>query len=155
MEPEVERRQGGTLTDAERRKILKRLHATLSWVGVRIPEECMLDGERISLRDRVDRFVFDDFIDEDERAEVRDLIDKLEERGDILVEELEVEDMTMEEAETLLARTIGLFRAVDELKHLEDKDEWADRRTAIMEKVEDANRWREFTHKVYHTDEYY
>ncbi len=155
MEPEGERQQGGTLTDGERRRILARLHSIFSWVGVRIPEECELDGERIDLRDRVNRFVFDDHLDEKEKAEVCELIDKLEDRAEILEEELEVEDMTLEEAEAILARTIGLFRAVDELKHLEDEDEWEDRHTAIMEEVDDANRWREFTNRVYHRDEYY
>ncbi len=155
MEPEGERQQGGTLTDGERRRILARLHSIFSWVGVRIPEECELDGERIDLRDRVNRFVFDDHLDEEEKAEVCELIDKLEDRAEILEEELEVEDMTKEEAEAILARTIGLFRAVDELKHLEEEDEWRDRHTAIMEEVDDANRWREFTNRVYHRDEYY
>jgi hypothetical protein len=155
VEPEDEGGQGLTLTDGERRRILARLHGTLSWVGVRIPEECEIDGERIQLRDRVDRFVFDDHLDEGERAEVRELIDKLEDRAEILEDELEVEDLSLEEAEAILARTIGLFRAVDELKHLEDADEWEDRHAAIMEEVDDANRWREFTKRVYHRDEYY
>lgn len=144
-----------TLTLEERRRILARLHNTLSWVGVRIPEECNIDGERIRLRDTVDRFVFDDQIDDAERAEVRDLVDKLEDRAEILEDELEDADMTREEAEALLARTIGLLRALDELKHLEDAEEWEDRRRAVMEEVDDANRWREFTKRVYHKDEYY
>lgn len=155
MVEEGQQHKGRTLTDQERRKILARLHATLSWVGVRIPEECNIDGERIRLRDLVDRFVFDDEIDDQERAEVEDLIDKLEDRAEILVEELEYEEMTLEEAEKLLARTIGLLRAVDELKHLEDEEEWAQKRNKVMEQVDDAKRWHEFTKRVYHRDEYY
>ncbi len=124
-------------------------------MGVRIPEECNIDGERIRLRDLVDRFVFDDEIDDEERAEVQDLVAKLEDRAEILEEELEVEDMTLEEAEKLLARTSGLIRAVDELKHLEDEEEWVDKHSKVMAQVDDAKRWHEFTRRVYHRDEYY
>jgi hypothetical protein len=155
VEEEGQQQKGRTLSDQERRKILARLHATLSWVGVRIPEECNIDGERIRLRDLVDRFVFDDEIDDQERAEVEELTDKLEDRAGILVDELAYEDMTLEEAEKLLARTIGLLRAVDELKHLEDEDEWDKKRTKVMEQVDDAKRWHEFTKRVYQRDEYY
>jgi hypothetical protein len=152
---EGQQQKGRTLTDQERRRILSRLHATLSWVGVRIPEECDLDGERIMLRNRVDRFVFDDEIDDQERAEVQELIDKLEDRAEILVDELQYEDMTLEEAEKLLSRTIGLMRAVDELKHVEIEEEWVEKKTRVMEQVDDAKRWHEFTKRVYKKDEYY
>jgi hypothetical protein len=147
--------QPRTLTSEERYRILARLHATLSWVGVRIPYELDLDGERVQLRDLVDRFVFDDFIDDEERAEVMVLIDKLEDKSEILEDALEEEDMTLEEAEQILNRAIGVLRAIDELEHLEDEDEWEDRHRDIMEKVDDANRWREFTKRVYKKDEYY
>ncbi|UCC92759.1 MAG: hypothetical protein JSW25_08860 [Thermoplasmata archaeon] len=144
-----------TLTDEERYRILRRLHATLSWVGVRIPEELDLDGERVELRNLVDRFVFDDYIDDEERKEVLALIDKLEDKAEILEDALEEEDLTLEEAEEILYRAIGVLRAIDELKHLEDEEEWEDQRRVIMEKVDDAKRWRDFTNRVYKKDEYY
>jgi len=153
--PEATGEDKRTLTQDERRRIQVRLHATLSWVGVRIPDEVDLDGERVALRDKVDRFVFDDFIDDEERAEVLALIDKLEDKAEILEDELALEDLTMEEAEGILQRTIGVIRAIDELRHLEDAEEWEDRRVEIMEKVDDATRWREFTKRIYKKDEYY
>jgi hypothetical protein len=152
---DVESGQRCCLTDSERHRILRRLHAFFAWVGVRIPEELDMDGERVQLRERVDRFVFDDYIDDQERVEVMALIDKLESESEILEEELEEEDMTHEEAETLLRRAIGVLRAIDELKHLEDKDVWEDRRRQLMEKVDDAGRWRDFAKRVYYRDEYY
>ena len=144
-----------TLTDDERYRIQRRLHATLSWVGVRIPDELDLGGDRVALRDLVDRFVFDDYIDEEERAQVMDLLDKLEDKAEILQDALAEEDLTLEEAEKILHRAIGVLRAIDELKHLEDEDEWEDCHREIMEKVDDANRWREFTKRVYQKDEYH
>ena len=155
MSEDVEVGQRRTLTEEERHRILRRLHATLSWVGVRIPEELDLDGERVRLRDLVDRFVFDDFIDDEERAEVMDLIDKLEDKAEILEEALEEEDLTLEEAEEILNRAIGVLRAIDELKHLEDDEEWEDAHRRLMERVDDAKRWHDFTKRVYKKDEYY
>jgi hypothetical protein len=152
---EAARVVGRTLTQDERHRILKRLHATLSWVGVRLPDELCLEGERVALRDMVDRFVFDDFIDDDERAEVLALVDKLENKAEILEDELAEEDLTLEEAERVLQRAVGVLRAIDELRHLEDPDVWEDRRSVMMEKVDDANRWREFTKRVYWRDEYF
>ena len=82
-------------------------------------------------------------------------MEKLEERAEDLEEELLVEDLTKEEAEAILRRTVGILRAIDELKNLEDDDEWEDRRAAIMEEVDDARRWHDFTKRVYKKDEYY
>ncbi len=155
MEEVSSRGTGQVLSDEERHRILFRLHSTLGWVGVRIPEECDLDGERVELRDLVDRFVFDDHIDEAERAEALALVDKLEDKAGILEEELEAEDLTLEEAEEILRRAIGVLRAIDELKHLDDAEEWEDRHREVMEEVDDAKRWRDFSKRVYHRDEYY
>lgn len=152
---EGQARDGMCLTDEERHRILRRLHSTLSWVGVRIPEEAELGGRHVKLRDMVDRYVFDDSIDEEERSQIDWLVERLEERIDLLEEELEEDDLCKEEAEALLRRTIGLLRAVDELSHLDDEEEWEDRRRQVMEEVDDARRWHEFTKRVYHKDEYY
>lgn len=122
---------------------------------MRIPEELDLDGERVQLRDLVNRFVFDDFIDDEERVVVLALIDKLEDKAEILEEALEEESLTLEEAEKILRRAIGVLRAIDELEHLEDEDEWEDRRRELMERVDDVDRWREFTKRVYKKEEYY
>jgi hypothetical protein len=48
-----------------------------------------------------------------------------------------------------------VLRAIDELEHLEDEDEWEDRHRELMERVDDAARWRDFSKRVYLRDEYY
>jgi hypothetical protein len=155
LDDEVSSANRRTLTESERHRILARLHATLSWVGVRIPEEVDLDGQRVLLREKVDRFVFDDYIDDQERAEVLALIDKLEDKAVILEDELALEDLTREEAERILQRAIGVIRAIDELRHLDDAEEWEDRHFEMMERVDDAKRWHDFSKRVYKKDEYY
>ena len=147
--------EGRQLSQEERRRILTRLHSALAWVGVRIPERATLGGKRVELRDIVDKIVFDDFLDEQERQEVAWLIDKLEERADFLEERLEESEMTREQAERLLACTIGILRALDELKHLDDEEQWEDQRRAVMEEVDDVKRWGEFAKRVFQKDEYH
>jgi hypothetical protein len=146
---------GKRLTDEERHRILARLHATLAWVGERIPEEVVIDGRHLELSRVVKRFIFDDYIDEHEQACANWLIDKLEERADDLEEELLVGDLTRDEAEAILRRTVGILRAIDELKNLDDDDEWEDRHLAMMEEVDDVRRWQEFTKHVFGKDEYH
>jgi hypothetical protein len=148
--------QGGmTLTEEERARILRRLHSALGWVGVKIPEEALLRGKRVELKDLVDRYVFDDFIDDEERAEVAELMDMIEERADFLEDELRAKDMTRAEAERMFSQAMGLCRAVDELEHLEDADEWELKHRSVIEQVDDMKRWDKFTKKVYKKDEYY
>jgi hypothetical protein len=103
----------------------------------------------------VDRFLFDDYLDEQERIEVRALVDQLEDRAEFLEEELEKRELTRQQAEELFSRVIGLMRAIDELQHLDDEDEWEDRHRSVMEEVEDIKRWQDFTKRVYKKDEYY
>jgi hypothetical protein len=146
---------GNRLTEEERQRILQRLHRALVWVGIRIPEEACLGGERVELKDLVDRFVFDDYIDEEERAEANALIDIIEDRAEILEEELEEKDLTLQEAEAIFKQFIGLLRAIDELAHLDDEEVWEDRRQNLLENVEEVKRWHDFAKKVYEKDEYH
>jgi hypothetical protein len=148
---------GPCLTDEERHRLLRRLHSALSWVGIRIPEKATIGGEVMELKDLVDRYVFDDFIDDEERQQVRALIHKIDAQADFLEDVLEERELTREEAEAILRHTIGLLRAIDELEHLEDgeDDRWEDQRSETQGAVEDAQRWNEFTKQVYKKDEYY
>ena len=43
----------GILTEGERKRIIKRLHTILSWVGSQIPEKNEMSGEHFNLRETV------------------------------------------------------------------------------------------------------
>jgi hypothetical protein len=143
------------LTEDERRRILARLRSNLAWVGVRLPEHIQVDGRTIPLRSTMDRFLFDDHIDDEEREAARWLQLSLEHRAKELEEELAHDEMSSRQAEELLDRTIGILRAIDELKGLEDPAEYELKRRSVMEEVDDAERWRKFAKTVYGRDEYY
>lgn len=143
------------LTEDERRRILARLRSNLAWVGVRLPEHIEVDGRRIPLRSTMERFLFDDHIDDEEREAARWLQRSLEHRAKELEEDLAHDKMSLRQAEELLNRTVGILRAIDELKGLEDPEEYELKRRSVMEEVDDAERWRKFAKTVYGRDEYY
>ena len=63
--------------------------------------------------------------------------------------------MSRAQAEELMQSTIGILRAVEELKGLRDGAEFEHRRAEVMQEVDDAVRWRRFAKRVYDRDEYY
>ena len=79
----------------------------------------------------------------------------IEDRADFLEDELVAREMTRAEAEELFKQAMGLLRAVDELEHLEDEEEFELRRRYVLDQVADMKRWDKFTKKVYGKDEYY
>jgi hypothetical protein len=143
------------LTEAERARILARLHMNLSWVGVKVPETIEVDGRQVPLRSTMDRFIFDDHLDEEELAAARWLQRSLERRARELESELAHDELSLSQAEELLERTIGILRAVEELKALRDGAEFEHRRAEVMQEIDDAQRWRKFAKQVYDRDEYY
>ncbi len=143
------------LTDAERARILARLHMNLSWVGVKVPDAIEVDGRQVPLRSTMERFLFDDHLDEEERAAAGWLQRSLERRASELEREIAHDDMSRQQAEELLQRTIGILRAIESLKGLSDRTEFEYRRKAVMQEVDDAQRWRKFAKVVYDRDEYY
>jgi len=142
------------LTEDERRRVLERLHSNLAWVGVRIPEDVTIGGKRVPLRSTVERLIFAKELSEEERASADWLMRSLEKRAAGLESELAHDRLTRREAEELLRRTVGILRAIEGLRSLEDKDAWEHQRKAVMSEVDDARRWKKFTEQVYGRDEY-
>jgi len=143
------------LSEAERARILARLHMNLSWVGVKVPETIEVDGRQMPLRSTLDRYIFDDHLDEEELAAAKWLQRSLERRARELEKELAHDEMSRAQAEELMQSTIGILRAVEELKGLRDGAEFEHRRAEVMQEVDDAVRWRRFAKRVYDRDEYY
>ncbi len=142
------------LTEEERRRILARLHSNLAWVGVRIPETVEVGGKRVPLRSTIERLIFAQDLSEEEQSNAQWLMRSLQQRSRELEERLEHDRLSRASADELLERTVGILRAIEELKSLEDPDEWEDRRKAVMDEVDDARRWKRFTKGVYDKDEY-
>src|SRR5512145_2966650 len=96
------------LTEEDRKKILGRLHSLLYWLGKFIPEEELLQGESVPLREVIFRFIMKENPSAEEVQGAMDLAYVLEEKARQLERQLEVEELTKGEAHKLLHETAGL-----------------------------------------------
>lgn len=132
-----------TLSHDDRAKIVSRIHSLLYWVGEMIPQEIVVDGRTVLLRDAV----FNYLMSEDPAPEVRKdaelLATFLEAKEKELEMEIKVDDINRSEACELMNEARSYLRAVDELRHSKG-EEGEIKRHDLMKRVEDAKRWHKF-----------
>jgi hypothetical protein len=139
----------GPLTSQDRNLILGRIHSLLFWVGKFIPEEEMLEGQKVPLRDIVFHFVGKPDPTPEEVEAALSLARVLEKRA----KELEIclkecPGLTKGKAHMMMDEANGLLRAVDEIHHAKGADERV-KAWALMSKVKDEKRWLSFIKEVY------
>jgi hypothetical protein len=135
------------LTEEDRRKILSRLHSLLFWLGKQIPEEELLEGERIPLREVIFKFVMNEKPSPEEVQGAMALADALEAKAKRLERELTDRKMTKGEAHIILDEICGLLRGVDDIR----KSSGANASIlakALINRVQDERRWLDFVKKV-------
>ncbi|MCX6652853.1 MAG: DUF5788 family protein [Methanomassiliicoccales archaeon] len=137
----------GPLTEEDRRKILGRIHSLLYWLGKFIPEEELLERERVQLRDVIFNYVTKQKPTEEEVQGALFLADALEGRAKQLESELSEGDLTKGQAHILLDEICGLLRAVDEIRHAQDASAQI-KAKALMSRVTDEKRWLSFVRSV-------
>ncbi|MBC7108124.1 MAG: hypothetical protein H5T41_04980 [Methanomassiliicoccales archaeon] len=140
-------RKNEKLTPEERARVLSRLHSLLYWVGVLIPEEELIDDQRIPLRDVVYDFTSKEEPTDDEVRGALALAHLLEEKAKVLEEKLQTEELTRLKARKLYEEIAGLLRAVADLRHSKSQD-FEIKAKALMSKVDDERRWLEFIEKI-------
>jgi len=129
-------RDPNPLTEEDRRKILSRIHSLLFWLGKFIPEEELLEGEKVPLRDVIFRYIMKENPSPEEVQGARQLEKQLQ--GGIL---------TKGEAHAILDEICGLLRAVDDIR----KSRGANapiKVKAMMNRVQDERRWLSFVKNV-------
>ena len=132
------------LGSRERELIWKRVHALFFWVGETVPEEVEIGGRTIPLREVVHSFVHKHELSDQELEDARLLIKDLQRREKFLEHMLGLPDITKEEAEEISHRLLGILRAIDELRSL-DEDERDIGRKDLMKRIEDEKRWLKYT----------
>lgn len=133
------------LTKKERQKVWARVHSLLFWVGETVPDEVEISGRKIPLRELVHSFIHKQELSEDEVRDMKALIKDLRKREKFFERLLALPDITREEAEEISHRLLGILRAIDELRSLEEGPERDIEKKALMEKIEDEKRWQKFT----------
>lgn len=136
------------LTEQDRTKIMARIHSALFWLGKFIPEEEVIEGQKVPLRDVIFNFVSKEHPSEDEVLEALSLADAMQKKARQLEASLQAEDrLTKGQAHMLLDEICGLMRAVDEIRTSRGADAQL-KAKALMTKVSDEKRWQDFVKSV-------
>jgi hypothetical protein len=136
------------LTEQDRAKIMARIHSALFWLGKFIPEEEIIEGQEVPLRDVIFNFVSKEHPSEDEVIDALSLADALQKKARELEMSLKTGDgLTKGQAHMLLDEICGLMRAVDEIRTSRGADAQL-KAKALMTKVSDEKRWQEFVKSV-------
>jgi hypothetical protein len=138
----------GILTEAERSRIIRRMHFILSWVGSLIPEEEVIAGEQIDLRKTISELIRKPELTMEDIEKARILALKIAEREHDIEEIIIQGDITEEEALELLEEARGLLRAIEELTNIQEKGKAIEVKSALLIKVDDEKRWNQFLKNI-------
>ncbi len=138
----------GILTEDERRRIIKRLHSLLSWVGSIIPEREIIQGQEVDLRKIVAELISKPGLTREDIEKARILARGIAERERYLEEIIIHGDITEGEALKLLEEARGLLRAMEEMKNIQESGKAIEVKETILSKVDDEKRWKEFLDKL-------
>jgi len=137
----------GPLTEADRLKILNRIHSLLFWLGKMVPEEELLEGVKVPLREVIYRYIINEHPTEEEVRGAMDLADALDAKAKLLEKQLHEDQMTKGQAHIILDEICGLLRAVDDIRKARGANAPV-RARAVMNRVQDERRWLSFVKKI-------
>lgn len=138
----------GVLTKDERKRIIKRLHSILAWVGSQIPPDQVVYGEPLNIRDAVIKLISKEKLTKDDIECAKYLAKRLSEREFDLEKEIIHGDISEKEALALLDEARGLLRAINELENLKDRNKKIDAKDTLLAKIDDELRWKHFIDKL-------
>lgn len=138
---------GASLTESDRRKLLSKIHSTLFWVGRQIPEEEEVEGEKVNLKDVVFRYIANENPSLQEMEGAYLLARRLQCKVDNMESRIKHAELNHEEAKKLLDHTLGLMRAIDELKKRGGPGSEI-KLHALLCKVDDERRWLDFVRSM-------
>jgi len=138
----------GILTEDERRRIIKRLHSLLSWVGSIIPEKEIIQGKEVDLRKIIAELISKPELTREDIEKARILARGIAERERYLEEIIIHGDITEVEALKLLEDARGLLRAMEEMKNIQESGKAIEVKETILSKVDDEKKWKEFLDKL-------
>jgi hypothetical protein len=135
------------LTEADRAKIISRIHSLLYWLGKFVPSDEIIEGHDVKLRNVIYAYVSNPNPSPEEVEGALALADVLEKKARSLEEDLKVRDMSKGQAHVLLDEICGLLRAVEDIRRANGPAAQV-KADALMAKVKDERRWLEFVKQV-------
>jgi uncharacterized coiled-coil DUF342 family protein len=136
------------LTPEERAKMIARIHSLVYWVGMLIPEQEILGDSEVDLREVVYDLTTKEDLTNEDVARVHRLIDQLKKKARSLETRLAEDPMTVSTAKDMLEEICGLLRAIDELRSVESPEKAEFKKQEVMNKIEDAKRWKHFVDSI-------
>ena len=136
------------LTPEDRAKMIARIHSLVYWVGMLIPEQEILGGSEIDLREVVYDLTTKEKLTTEDVKRVHQLIDALRRKEKSLETSLSRDQMTVDTAKELLEEICGILRAIDELRSVETVEKAEFRKQEVMSRIEDAKRWKKFVDSI-------
>ena len=138
----------GILSPEERQRILARMRSAFGAVGARIPDFEVIDGVRIPLKDIIFDYLGKPVLSRKELQAADCLADGLERKVDELESLILQGQLTERAAVDLMREALGLLRALQHLRDLNDPERIRLARKTILGRVDDERRWLEFLHNV-------
>ncbi len=140
---------GGKHTEEERTRLEGKLARLLEWVGAWVPDEIIIDGEKVPLHNVIWSIIKKDRLSEDDLKLLLSLENKLNKRFRADLDNIQHKDSTEDQAVRDYCEAIGLLRAIITLKDIEKKEEKDKDQDKIIEKMrnntrEQARYWLEF-----------
>jgi hypothetical protein len=135
------------LKEADRLKILSRIHSMLYWLGKFIPEEELLEGQNVRLREVIFNYVSKPNPTPDEVEGALSLASALERKARELETELRTKQMTKGHAPVRLDEICGLLRGVEDIRRSRGAEAQI-RAATLMSRVKDERRWLEFVKEI-------
>jgi hypothetical protein len=115
----------GQLTEDERKRLMMKLSRLLEWVGIWVPDDIMLDGEKVPLHKTLWKLIKKDHLSREEEALLLNLEDRLDKRYKEDLEKIRTSDRTEDQAFQDYSEAAGLLRAIITLKDIEKREEKA------------------------------
>ena len=138
----------GILTEDERRRIIKRLHSLLSWVGSIIPEKEIIDDKEIDLRKIISELISKPELTKEDLKKASKLAKGIAKRERYLEGVIIHGNISEEKALELLEEARGLLRAMEDLRNIQEKKKAIDSKEILLSKVDDEKRWQQFINNI-------
>lgn len=136
---------GDPLSDERREELLERVRRRSSTVGTRIPESVTINGTELNLREFVLETRSQEVVPSEQREKVQDVRATLKRERTGLIDRLEHDPLTEEEATRLADTIVGIDRANAALTDLRPADTQP---TEQERDVEKERSWVNFLDKI-------
>ncbi len=135
------------LTEDDRAKIISRVHSLLYWLGKFIPDDEIIEGHDVRLRELIYSYLSNPTPTPEEVEGALALAEVLDKKAKTLEEDLRIRKMSKGQAHVLLDEICGLLRAVADIRRAKGPAAQL-KAQMLMSRVRDERRWLEFVKQV-------